>query len=187
MIFFPAVITWPSSTSSATDADQAGFTLIELLTVITLTVILALTASGMFIASLRSNSQSGVTQRVKSEGSYALGQMELLVRNSADVVANTAGQTCQTGMTELTIRSLDGQDTRFFVEDGKIASNSGVFLTSEAVELVGTPQFDCTPNADGSRKHININFTLRKDIPTLNANTETVQENFTTGVNLRSF
>lgn len=172
--------------------NTAGFTLIEMVVVISLVVMLMLAATTLFYATLLSNSKATVTQTVKNEGTYALGQMEFLLRNAVQLLPNGAGQTCAANMDEITFRSYDNGTTSLFAEtdpgDGqdKIASNSGVYLTSQTVDLIAGPTFNCTQSSDGSSNFVEIRFTIRKGTPGIDRDVEIVQQEFSTRVNLRS-
>ncbi len=165
---------------------QHGFTLIELMIVTSLMVILILTVSSMFMTFLISNAKTNTKNTLKVEGSYALGQMEFLLRNSYTLVDNATGQICQTGMDSIAFDAINGGTTELQLDvTGKIASNSA-FLTSNAVaarQLV----FDCYENADGSR-YVDISFQLDKVAPTINqtAATPASTESFAATVVLRN-
>jgi prepilin-type N-terminal cleavage/methylation domain-containing protein len=176
-----------------TNNRQAGFTLIELLVVVSLSVMLMLAASALFFMFLIGNTKAGAEQRVKSEGEYALEQMSFLLRNALELKNNSDGQKCQTDMDEISFVSLDGGQTSLFAEVDpgdsaeKIASNSGRYLTSGAVELLAGPEFDCVESDDGVSQYITISFTLRKGTPGVDEPRDIVEETFMTGVNVRGF
>lgn len=181
----------------ATKVEAAGFTLIELLVVVTLSIMLMLAASALFFMFLIGNTKAGAEQRVKTEGEYALGQMTFLLRNALELKANSAGQTCEENMEEIAFVSLDGAQTTLLSEVdpsddlNKIASNSGTYLTSDAVELLTGSEtgleFDCVESGDGVNQFITINFTLRKGTPGIDEARDIVEESFTAGVNVRRF
>lgn len=169
---------------------KAGFTLIELLIVVSLSIMLMLGASTMFMAVLISNTKLSSSHLVKSEGTFALNQMEFLLRNAVELVPNGSGETCAEDMDVIGLVSSDGQITYLFAEedDGfyKIASRSGRYLTSEAVELVDGPTFDCTEAIGGASQYITISFTLRKGTPGVDKPRDIVEQTFTSSVTLRS-
>lgn len=171
--------------------NNKGFTLLELLIVVSLTVILMLSASALFLTFLVSNTKGNALQRVNEEGEYALSQMEFLIRNSIEILPNSSGQTCEQDMTELVIRSIDNGTTMFAAEEvggvTKIASNSGVYLTSGAAEIIAGPEFDCTTTEAGGTQYVTIQFTLRKGTPGLDQDKEIVEQAFQTSVSVRSF
>ena len=169
---------------------QNGFTLIELLIVISLTVVLMLAASALFLTFLVSNNKVNSAKIVKQEGQHALQQMEFLLRNALELQTNYYGQECALDMAEIKFLSIDGGTTTLGIEDdggtNKIASNSGIYLTSDAVEITDGPTFDCVQDSDQSHPHINITFTLRKGTPGLDQARDIVEETFTTSTTLRS-
>jgi prepilin-type N-terminal cleavage/methylation domain-containing protein len=171
--------------------NNRGFTLLELLIVVSLTVVLMLGASALFLTFLVSNTKGNALQRVNEEGEYAISQMEFLIRNAIEILPNSADQTCEANMDEFVIRSVDTGTTTFFAEtvDGttKIASNSGIYLTSGAAELVAGPEFDCSTTENGGTQHVTVQFTLRKGTPGIDQDKEIVEQSFQTGVTVRSF
>lgn len=168
----------------------SGFTLIELLIVVSLTVMLMLGASTMFMAVLISNTQLSSSQLVKTEGTYALNQMEFLIRNAVELRPNLDGETCEEDMDSLGLVSIDGATTYLFVqlddEAYKIASGSGTYLTSNSVELVDGPTFDCSEAAGGASQYVTVTFTLRKGTPGVDKPREVIEQTFTTAATIRS-
>lgn len=172
---------------------QRGFTMIEMLVVMSLVVMLMITATGVFMTSLIGNTKTNISQSIKEEGEFALSQIEFLLRNAVSLEENSLGETCSMGMDEIRFTSIDnGQTTLFLEEDpsdnrDKIASNSGVYITSGGVDIITGPTFDCTQTSDLGRTHIKISFTMRKGDPGVDEERDIIQETFSTGVNLRSF
>lgn len=171
--------------------NQAGFTLFELLIAVSLTILLLLSASSLFMMFLIGNTKISGGKLVKAEGNYALSQMEFLLRNAIELLPNADDQQCELDMTEIRLKSIDGGITSLFGETDsgvdKIASNSGVYLTSGSVELVTGPEFDCTQSDDETNPHITISFTLRKGTPGVDKPRDIIEETFTSSTNLRSF
>ncbi len=170
-------------------AKNQGFTLIELMIVTSLMVILSLTVSAMFMTFLVTNARTNTKNTLKIEGSYALSQMEFLLRNSYQVVENSDTQICQASMDKIKLESLDGGQTEFFLElngtSTKIASNSGMYITSDEVEAENL-QFSCTESVSGGRS-VKIDFDLNKVIPSVNnTSAEESTQHFSTIVSLRN-
>lgn len=160
--------------------------MIELVVVVGISVILTLSASALFLTFLINNTRSTAIQTIKEEGTYALSQMSFLLRNAITLEPNSQSVTCASDMDEITFTSLDGGVTTLEAQvDGtttRIASNSGIFLTSDRVTVTSGPEFDC----DAASKHITITFSLRKGTQGVDTAKEIVEETFTTGVSLRS-
>jgi type II secretory pathway pseudopilin PulG len=175
-----------------------GFTLIEVLVVVSLTVMIILTASALFMTFLISGSKASNIQLLKLEGDYAINQMTYMLRNAIALQPNSAVPpvSCGSNMTNIVVKSIDGGVTTLSsvndTSDGdatKIASTSGttsVFLTSKAVQIVEGPTFDCAATADGSGPYVTISFKLRKGTPNLDRERDIVEQTFTTGVSLRN-
>ncbi len=170
---------------TAPASKQHGFTLIELMIVTSLMVILILTVSSMFMTFLISNARTNTKNTLKVEGSYALSQMEYLLRNSFEITENASAQICQIGMDSIAFESIHGGITELALDtaEAKIASNSA-FLTSSAVAASGLV-FDCHENADGSR-YVDITFQLDKTAPTINETNTPSTEQFKATVVLRN-
>jgi prepilin-type N-terminal cleavage/methylation domain-containing protein len=173
--------------------SQHGFTLIEILVVVSLSVIITLGAAGLFFTTLISNSKKNVLTTVKDEGDYALSQIEFLLRNAVSLQANPNSPTdpiCDTGMSSITLKSIDNGITTLSIQNNKIASQSAstgtpVYLTSTATQLSNL-SFNCEQASQNYGTYVTISFTLSKTSPDFNQPTP-VQDTFTTSVNIRSF
>lgn len=175
------------SKKTLTTSTATGFTLVELLIVITLSVMLLLAASSLFLTLLIGNTKTSSAQLIKSEGTTAMNQIEFLLRNAVEIT------TCSPSTNTFTFKSLDGGTTVLGAaqdpSDGKykIASNSAKFLTSGSVDLVGNAMtFTCTQSADGFAKYVTTSFTLRKGTPGVDQPRDIVEETFSAGINMRS-
>lgn len=170
-----------------------GFTLIEILMVTTLSIILMLGAASLFITFLLGNSKVQSSQLVRSEGEHALAQMEFLLRNSVEIVTNPSGAVCDMGMDAITFNSIDGGQTTLMMEPDssdnnvvKIASNSGIYLTSDSVDISQDLTFNCSESQDHQRRYVEIVFSLRKGTPGVDLTRDIVEQEFRTGVAIRN-
>lgn len=162
---------------------QDGFTLIELLIVTSLTVMLLLTITTMFMTFLVSNSKTNIRKSVKEEGLHALSQIEFIIKNAR--YYDDTFQACGTGLNTIRVVGLDGGVTTYSTSNGKIASNSATLnsnLTSDAVTLSGLT-FDCS--GDTGNRQIKVTFSLSKNAPTLSADS-VISEPFETLINMRN-
>jgi len=169
--------------------SQNGFTLIELLIVTALMVILTLTVSAMFMTFMVTNARTNTKNTLKVEGSYALSQIEFMLRNSYKLVENSDTQVCQGNMDRIALESIDGGQTEFFLDTSvtppKIASNSGTYLTSDTVQVANL-QFDCSERYSGERS-VTIDFDLSKVVPSIsNTTSEESSQHFSSVVSLRN-
>lgn len=187
----------PKTVATRLQHTSSGFTFIELLVVISLTVVIMLSVTSLFMIFLVSNSRTSTEQVVKSEGDSALQQMTLLLRNAVRLVDNGQGQTCASNMDRITFVSLDGGTTTFEAISAstgapvQIASNSA-YLTSTDVEVIpneggSQPLFSCQSSPDGRRQYVTTTFTLRKGTPGVDQVRDIVQQRFQSGVLLRNF
>jgi len=175
----------------------SGFTLIEVLVVVSLTVMLLLTASTLFMTFLISNTKTSSNILIKNEGNYANAQIEFLIRNAVDILPNSDDQICAAGMDELVLKSIDGGITTITAVDdisdssaSKIASSSGTvdrFLTSSSITLLSGPTFNCTQTADQASPYITTTFTLQKGTPGVDLDRDVSQQSFGSSVSIRNF
>lgn len=170
--------------------SSQGFSLIEMLIVVTLTVMIIVSASSVLLSSMLSGGQVNTTKSIKQNGDYAIAQMTTSLRNAIKLLPNDAGETCDVGMNQLRFTSLDDGVTTYgravvTPTDARIASNSA-HLTSDAVFLADTLQFDCVQSADGAVTNISIYFTLTRG-NSGNRITEVGSQDFNTTVTIRSF
>jgi len=167
----------------------AGFTLVEVMIVITLSALLMLAASSVFLTLLAGRAKTANDQQLKNEGTQALNQMEFIIRNSIKMLPTVSDPTvtCRESppTSELVVQSVDGGITRFYQQadqnDGgklKIASNSAVFLTSGNVTLTDGPHFTCIDNQGKGNRFVTIDFTLTKN---------SKSQEFTDSVNVRNY
>ncbi len=159
---------------------QAGFTLIELLITTSLTVLLMLTITSMFMTFLIGNSKTNIRKTIKEEGLHALSQMEFIIKNARYIEG-----ACSSGMTTLSVVGLDSGVTLYSTATdstiNKIASNSAR-LTSATVTL-NNLIFDCS--GEVGSKQIKVSFNLEKVAPTLNEDSE-ISESFETTISIRN-
>lgn len=175
--------------------SKNGFTLIELLVVVSLTVLLMMTAVAVFMSFLISNSKLAALNLVKSEGDYALSQLEFFIRNS--IALETTAEIedpCEEAMSAIAVRSMDGGVSVFSLEPDpgddnmvKIASSSAtqtLFLTSSAVE-VGELRFDCTQPDHGGSARVGITLSIDRATDSLDER-EMASQVFQTTTTIRS-
>lgn len=128
-----------------------GFTLIEILVVIGIFGILAFIGSNMFFTILKSSAKTRVLAEVKQNGNYALSVMERMVRNARNAECVSGG---------VLITNPDRDTTNFFCDGAKIASNSGVYLTSDKVSASNC-NFSCQ---ETTPEVVTISFTLSQAV-----------------------
>lgn len=176
-----------ATTQNSTAGHTHGFTLIELLITTSLTVLLMLTITTMFMTFLLGNSKTNVRKSIKEEGLHAISQMEFIIKNAHYFDEDASD--CLANQNSITIVGLDGGSTTYStVSDGgvnKIASTSATattHLTSSTVTLSNL-LFDCS--GDVGNRQIRIRFQLDKDAPTLGSDSN-LSESFETTVTMRN-
>lgn len=173
-------------TKNLPKTNQTGFTLVELLITTSLTVMLMLTITTLFMTFLIGNSKTNIRKKVKEEGLTALSQMEFIIKN-----AHYVEGTCSSG-TSIDITSLDGGTTTYRQQTvngiDKIASTSAStppvtkYLTSDSVNISDL-NFACT--GETGNRQITISFKLTKNAPTLGEES-IIEEDFKSIVNMRN-
>jgi len=168
---------------------QRGFTLIEILVVVGLLAIIAVIGSSMFFTTLRSSGKGKTLTTVKQNGDYALSTIERLIRDSEEIIANSDGDICESGMNKIKTKRLDGSEVEFeCLDEGEtisyIASNSAR-LTSDEVKLDNC-SFDCSSQGEFYPQVVSIDFTLSQAVETTRLE-EQASVNFKTTVNTRNF
>lgn len=168
--------------------SQQGFTLVEMLIVTALTVLLIVAGTSLFISTILGGGRANTSTIVKTNGDYALGQMEFLLRNGTKLlplVPSDPSSACYQNMDSIRVQSADREITTFFTENNKIASNSGVYLTSDEVTVVNRLDFDCLQSPDRSVSTVQINFTLSKGQEGVDRVSDIQEQTFSTTVTLR--
>lgn len=153
-----------------------GFSLIEMLVVVTLLIMMSLTATSLFLNTLTGSNRTSVNLTVKQQGEYAMSQMVAMIRNAIRIESCSAGS--------LTILNQDGLTSTFALSGTQIASNSGVYLTGSDVYVSSGPVFTCT-NSNDVYTFANIAFSLKRGDPQTDKPVDIVEQSFTTGVGVR--
>lgn len=173
-------------------SSQAGFTLVEVLIVVTISVMLLLTASSLFMTLLIGSTKTNTSTLIKQQGNMVQQQLDFLLRNAVGLGTNSTGQICAPTMSEVVLVGADGGSTTLrAVPDGsgiyRIASNSG-FLTPGGITLVGnTISVNCVQSPDRLNTYLTVSYTLRKGTPGVDQARDIVEETFSSSTNLRSF
>ena len=158
-----------------------GYTLIELVVVAGILGIIGVVSVSLFLSTLLGGGKSTALNDVRSNGDYAITQMERMIRSARYMVG-----TCTLDMNSIEIKNPDGGNTIFIsTVEGYIASNSSA-LTSDDVLLVGLIDFDCVQSSSKAPEVVSINFTLQKG-DSGSPNRDYAQADFSTSVQVRSY
>jgi len=169
---------WARVRLFTSSTQQDGFSLIEMLVVVTLLVMMSLTAVSLFLNTLTGSNKTSINLTVKQQGEYAMSQMVAMIRNAVRIESCSAGS--------LTVLNQDGLTSTFTLSGTQIASNSGVYLTGSDVYVSAGPTFTCTDN-NGLFTFANIAFSLKKGDPQTDKPVDIVEQSFTTGVGVREY
>lgn len=141
---------------------QKGFTLLELLVTTSITALMMLAISSLFITFLATAYKSRISQNLRESGGNAMRQMVEMIRS-----ANEISSACTSNPTNsLILVGQDGLETTLREENDHIASVSAArtsYLTegnSLSQDFVRNLSFTCFPTQEG-KKYIEIAFDLK--------------------------
>lgn len=162
----------------------AGFTLIEILVTVTLTALIMMGISTLFISFITSAGKSRLSQSIRENGTVAMQKMIEELRN-AKAIDPTITCDGSTTYNSLSFINTDETVSTLAASDGKInltIVDSNYFLTSDSNQLSGL-EFVCYDSE--AAKYIEISFTLASSTATTNSPTHS-QLDFKSGVALRN-
>lgn len=143
---------------------QKAFTLLELLITTSVTALLMLGISSLFVTFLATAYKSRISQNLRESGSNAINQMTDMIRNASEIISECEADQA---LDQIIIINPDGLDTTLKKEDNRIASisaatNSKFYLTesSDNPNYISNLLFTCYPTPEG-KKYVEIEFTLR--------------------------
>lgn len=150
-------------------SKNQGFTLLELLITTSVTALLMLAISSLFITFLGSAYKTRLSQSLRESGTHAMNQMIEMLRN-----ANEISSTCQDNLTEISMINSDGRSTIFKEDNDRIASISGeqtFYLTDSPNnnDYVRNLLFSCTPT-DSGKKYLSVSFMLQTSNESIESN-----------------
>jgi len=153
-----------------------GFTLIEIVVVAGVMSLFSITLIGVFLATLRGETKSQVTQLVHQEGDLVIKQMSRTIREAETVVCNGS---------QATVTMPAGNTIRYSLvnDDGvvRVASDSSNFLSGKAAEAT-VLSFICDPSFIGNQV-VTIRLELSQN-PTGQIQEKSVQS-FATSISTR--
>lgn len=167
---------------------QLGFTLIELVVVSTLSVLLLVTTTTMLITIIQGNTRTTIRKALDDEGDEALSQIEFFLKNSIEVIENTADQTCAENMDRIKILTLDQEPVEFRRSGNQliIDKNGSISpLTSDNLNVQNEPAFDCFENQSGE-KYAEISFTLERAVTGGFQDDESISQEFSALIEFRN-
>lgn len=134
-----------------------GFTLLELLVATSLTIILLLGVSSVFMTFMLGEARSNVRRQVQSEGAEIISRMEFLLRNSRALTACTSGSS-------ISFTTMDGDGTNTVVI---LPKNQGVVYRLDKVDASGATISGAEETLNPSDTIIeNLSFQCSQDVTT---------------------
>lgn len=161
---------------SLINKEKSGFTLVEVLVALTILVTVTYIGFNFLFSAVSGSVKADVLKDVRQNGSYALSVIESVVRSASQLSCST---------TSLTMQNPKGETTRFYLDNGKIASGSpSLLLTSSSVE-VSNFLIACSTEP-GKPASVGVSFTVSKPGTDLRAS-EKASQNFSTRIILRNY
>lgn len=155
---------------------KKGTSIIELVVVIGLISLLALAMSAIMLTTIVSSNRIRRVTQVKQAGDYVINQVQTLIRNARYI------ESCDPVNDVLTTLNPDGRTTEILLENGRIASNSGTYMTSDTL-TASNFALSCEPTDNPVL--IKIEFDMTQKTVSGNAR-ENSSLHFETTTNLRN-
>ncbi len=163
----------------------AAFTLVEILVTVTLTSVIMLGITSLFISFMSSAGKSRISQSVRENGTMAMQRMIEELRNAKAINLSAAQCNGSTAYSSLSFVNADDITSTLAASSNRIKLNTGgsdYFLTSNSNQLKNLG-FTCY-NTEAA-KYIEISFTLASSTAIANSPTHS-QLDFKSGVALRN-
>ncbi|MBU1034027.1 prepilin-type N-terminal cleavage/methylation domain-containing protein [Patescibacteria group bacterium] len=167
--------------------NQKAFTLLELLITSSITALLMLAISSLFITFLATAYKSRISQNLRESGGNAMTQIIDMIRSSGEITS-----TCdsETPLDHITVTGEDGVESTIIEEDDRIASVSAekkFYLTESSADsnYVSDLVFNCDLTPEG-KKYIEVNFTLHTGDNEASNSARSTSLDFSSGVATRN-
>jgi prepilin-type N-terminal cleavage/methylation domain-containing protein len=140
---------------------QKAFTLIELLVTSSITALMMLAMSSLFITFLATAYKSRISQNLRESGNNAIKQIIEMIRSSSEI---TSPCIKDSPLNYITLVGPDGLESIIREEDDRIASVSATnkfYLTESSANpnYINSLIFKCYPTPEG-KKYIEISFNI---------------------------
>ncbi len=165
--------------------SSAAFTLIEILVTVSLTSIIMLGITSLFISLITSAGKSRISQSVRENGTVAMQRMIEELRNAKAINLSAAQCNGSTVYSSLSFVNADDITSSLAASSNRIRLNTGgynYYLTSDSNQLRDL-SFICYDTE--AAKYIEISFTLASSTAIANNPTHS-QLDFKSGVALRN-
>ncbi len=166
---------------------QKAFTLLELLITSSITALMMLAISSLFITFLATAYKSRISQNLRESGGNATRQIIDMIRS-----ANEITSTCDSSrpLNYITLIGYDGLETTIKEDSDRIASisaNSKFYLTekSASTDYLRNLTFNCYPTVE-NKKYIEVSFSLQVGEGTATNNARVTSLDFGSGIATRN-
>jgi prepilin-type N-terminal cleavage/methylation domain-containing protein len=167
--------------------NQKAFTLLELLITSSITALLMLAISSLFISFLATAYKSRISQNLRESGGNAITQIIDMIRSSGEITS-----TCDsaTPLDHIIVIGADGVESTIMEEDDRIASVSATnkfYLTENSANpnYVSDLIFNCDLTPEGT-KYIEVSFTLHDGDNEASRSARSTTLDFSSGVATRN-
>lgn len=173
--------------NSLQHSKQAGFTLIEILVTMTLTALVMMGITSLFITFIVSAGKSRISQGVRENGTVAMQKMIEELRNAKNVGSVT--YPCDgNARNRIDFVNAD-QLPSYFTEDSSDriqldVNGTKYYLTSDLNAADNLTGLSFTCYSTDSNKYVDISFTLRTSSDALSTSNSSLD--FQSGVSLRN-
>lgn len=135
-----------------------GFTLLELLVATSLTVVLMLAVSSVFMTFLLADARTNLRRQIQSEGAEMIHRMEFLLRNSKTITCNSIpNPTIDFVTMENNAINITKNNTELLYTLG---GGSPILLNS-ATAQIDSLTFTCTEDATTKKRVVVIDLVVR--------------------------
>ncbi len=168
-------------------SNNCAFTLLELLVTSSITAILMLAISSLFITFLATAYKSRISQNLRESGGSAMKQMIDMIRSASEI---TSICDKDVPLDNIVLIGVDGLESTVKEEDDRIASvsaNHKFYLTESSINAnyVQNLSFKCYPTSEG-KKYIEIGFILKTGDNTASNSARSTTLDFGGGVATRN-
>ena len=166
---------------------QQAFTLLELLVTSSITALLMLSISSLFITFLATAYKSRISQNLRESGSNATRQIIDMVRGANEILSSCDQEI---PLNYIVIVGQDGLETTIIEDEDRIASisaNNKFYLTESSLnpDYLSDLIFRCYPTTEG-KKYIEVSFSLHSGDSTASNSAKSTTLEFGSGAVTRN-
>lgn len=178
------------SKKSLQSSSLAAFTLIEILVTVSITALIMLGITSLFISFIMSAGKSRISQSVRESGTVAMQKIIEELRNAKSIDLNLSQCNGSATLTTLPFKKTDADNAEVDASFSKSTSNRILFTEDgNSYYLTGDnhvlQELNFVCHGGEMPKYIEINFTLASSTTTTNSPSQSKLD-FKSGVTLRN-